>query len=274
MNAVTGTDVVVRYGNLVALAKSSFSIPIGGVTALIGPNGSGKSTVLNVISGLAVPQEGDLEVARVDERPRRVSYVLQGTKVSESLHLSVREVVTMGRYASAGLWRRLSSEDQESIDIAMARTGTTDFAGRHIHELSGGQRQRVFIAQGLAQEHDVLLLDEPMTGLDIPSIQAISEIIEEERIEGCSIVMTTHSLAEAEQADHVILLSGRVVAEGPPAEVLTVEYLTEAYGSSVLRIEGDQLFFDDPHHRPTGDPHQHRERTIHPEANPADHHPQ
>jgi iron complex transport system ATP-binding protein len=165
----------------------------------------------------------------------------------------------MGRYASAGLRRRLSPEDRDAIERAMVRTATAEFASRHIHELSGGQRQRVFIAQGLAQEHDVLLLDEPMTGLDISSMQAISEIIAEEQIEGCSIVMTTHSLAEAQVADHVILLSGRVVAEGPPAEVLTVEHLTEAYGSSVLRVEGDQLFFDDPHHRPTGDPHQHRD---------------
>lgn len=273
INAVTATGVVVRYGNVVALDKSSFSIPVGGVTALIGPNGSGKSTVLNVISGLTVPQEGDLQLSRIGERIRLVSYVLQSTKVSESLHLSAREVVTMGRYASTSLWRRLSPEDQKSIKGAMARTETTGLAGRRIHELSGGQRQRVFIAQGLAQKHDVLLLDEPMTGLDIPSIRAISEIIEEELIEGCSIVMTTHSLVEAQQADHVILLSGRVVAEGPPDDVLTVEYLTEAYGSSVLRVEADQLFFDDPHHRPTGDLHLHRDRIIHPESNPANHHP-
>lgn len=274
MNAVTANDVLVRYGSLVALGKSSFSVPIGGVTALIGPNGSGKSTVLNVISRLVVPQEGSLVIEPINGAPRRVSYVLQGTKVSEALPLSVREVVTMGRYASSGLARRLSGQDRQAIESAMTRTGITGLANRHIHELSGGQRQRVFIAQGLAQEHDVLLLDEPMTGLDIPSMQAISDIIDEERNEGCSIVMTTHSLAEAQVADHVILLSGRVVAEGPPAEVLTVEYLTEAYGTSVLRVEGDQLFFDDPHHSPTGDPHLHRERIIHSEPNPADHHSQ
>jgi iron complex transport system ATP-binding protein len=259
MSAVTATDVLVRYGSLVALGMSTFSIPTGGVTALIGPNGSGKSTVLNIISGLVVPQEGSLVVGPIDGGPRRVSYVLQGTKVSEALPLSVREVVTMGRYASTGFPRRLSAEDRQAIERAMTRTGITDLANRHLHGLSGGQRQRVFIAQGLAQGHDVLLLDEPMTGLDIPSIQAISEIIAEERNEGCSIVMTTHSLAEAQVADHVILLSGRVVTEGPPGDVLTVEHLTDAYGSSVLRVAGDQLFFDDPHHSPTGDPHQHRE---------------
>ena len=273
MNAVEASDVQVSYGAIVALDSSSFSIPIGGVTALIGPNGSGKSTLLNAISGLADPSAGTVVLAPIEGRPRKVSYVLQGTKVSEALPISVREVVSMGRYASTGLRRRMTEVDYVSVDRALFRTGTTDLSDRHIHELSGGQRQRVFLAQGLAQEHEILLLDEPMTGLDLPSIQAISEIIEEERLEGCSIVMTTHSLAEAQSADHVILLSGRVVAQGPPAEVLTVANLTEAYGSSILKVGGEQLFFDDPHHSHKSDQHTHRDMTIHPESNPTTLHP-
>jgi iron complex transport system ATP-binding protein len=273
MNSVEAVDVQVNYGAHVALDTSSFTIPVGGVTALIGPNGSGKSTLLNAISGLVSPAMGSLELAPVDGRARKISYVLQGTKVSESLPISVREVVAMGRYASTGLRRRLSSADVAAVNRALDRTGTTELSGRHIHELSGGQRQRVFIAQGLAQEHEILLLDEPMTGLDLPSIQAITEVIDEERLEGCSIVMTTHSLAEAQTADHVILLSGRVITQGPAEQVLTVDFLTEAYGSSILKVDGEQLFFDDPHHRHESGQHAHRDMTIHPESDPTRLHP-
>lgn len=273
MNAVTATDIIVTHGSFVALETSSFFIPTGGVTALIGPNGSGKSTLLNTISGLATPASGTIDIAPIEGRGRRTSYVLQGTKVSESLPISVQEVVTMGRYAGSGRSGRLKAEDHAAVTRALKRTGTTELASRHIHELSGGQRQRVFIAQGLAQDHDILLLDEPMTGLDLPSIQAIADIINEERTEGCSIVMTTHSLAEAQGADHVILLSGKVIAQGTPAEVLTVDNLTAAYGSTILRVDGEQFFFDDPHHRHGSDHHTHRDMTIHPESNPTTLHP-
>lgn len=268
--AIAATDVVFRYGATVAIAASTFEIPDGAITALIGPNGSGKSTLLNGVAGLTRPAAGTLEVLPTSSGPRRISYVLQGTKVNEALPVTVAEVVAMGRYAGR-MTGRLSTEDRHAIDAALARMDIVDLAGLHMSELSGGQRQRVFVAQGLAQAHDVLLLDEPVTGLDMPSAQAIDDVIHDEHARGCTVVMTTHDLAEARVADHVVLLAGRVVAWGSPDEVLTVANLGEAYGASLLHVEGERLFIDDPHHHPTEARHSH-ERSIHVESSVTDTH--
>ncbi len=270
--AVTARDVVLGYGGDVAVARSSFTIPEGKVTAVIGPNGSGKSTVLNAIAGLIEPLSGTLDVPARAGGAHRISYVLQTTKVNDALPVSVREVVAMGRYAGAGAYRRLDQDDRAAIAAAMDRTGITPLGGRHLHHLSGGQRQRVFVAQGLAQDHDILLLDEPLTGIDLPTAQAIDAVIHDETHRGCTVVLTTHDLSEARQADHVLLLAGRVVASGPPAEVLTATHLADAYGPSLLHVHGDEVFVDDPAHVPVPGRHAHRERSIHTEQSPTDLH--
>jgi len=272
MNAVSAEDLVVTYGPRVAIDRSTFTIPTNGVIALIGPNGSGKSTLLNAVAGLVEPTSGRLEVNPVDGRPRRIAYVLQMTKVNESLPISVREVVQMGRYAGAGRMHRLGRRDHERVVEAMERTGVTAFADRHLHELSGGQRQRVFVAQGLAQDHEILLLDEPMTGLDLPAAQAVDRVIHEERDRGCTILMSTHDLSEAQVADYVVLLSGRVVAAGAPEDVLQVPNLLAAYGANLLHVTDQQIFVDDPAHIPVEGRHVHRERTIHVERSESDLH--
>ena len=211
--AARATDVVLGYGSHVAIRQSSFEVSFGELTAVIGPNGSGKSTLLNAIAGLIEPMSGTIEVTV----PRkRISYVMQSTKVPEALPVSVGEVVTMGRYATTGPYRRLGHDDRAAIDEAMERLAITDLAPRHISKLSGGQRQRAFVAQGLAQDHDILLLDEPLTGIDLTTASAIDKVIHREIEEGCAVVMTTHDLTEAAVAERVILVSGRVVASGPP----------------------------------------------------------
>ena len=258
--AVRAKGLVLAYGSTVALDTSSFQIPAGGISILIGPNGSGKSTLLGAIAGLLEPVDGSIEVTTIGDSPQRISYVLQSTKVNEALPVTVREVVSMGRYAGAS-GRRLDANDQAVVEDAMRRMGMTDLAGSHLRELSGGQRQRVFVAQGLAQEHEMLLLDEPLTGLDLTSALAIDKVIHDETQTGCTVVMTTHDLAEAQVADHVLLLSGRVVASGTPDEVLTVDNLTAAYGPNLLHVEGERLFIDDPAHRPVPGRHVHRERS-------------
>ena len=269
-NAVTATDLAIRYGSTVALDSSTFTIPAGQVTAVIGPNGSGKSTTLNAIAGLIPPSSGSIEVPARAAGNHRIAYVLQTTKVNDALPVTVREVVTMGRYADG--FHRLTNADRQAVDDAMERTGVSNLQGKHLQELSGGQRQRVIVAQGLAQEHDILLLDEPLTGIDFVTAQAIDEVIHDERGRGCTVIMTTHDLSEARVADHVLLLSGRAVASGPPAEVLTAEHLREAYGSSLLHVDGERIFIDDPHHLPVDGQHNHRERTIHTEHSPTDLH--
>jgi manganese transport system ATP-binding protein len=271
MVAIEATDVEYRYGAHIAVASSSFTVPIGAITALIGPNGSGKSTILAGIAGLIEPTSGSIHVNQASSR-ERIALVLQTTKVNEALPITVRETVTMGRYPSIPRYRPVGTEDRAAVDKALQRMGISGLENRHIRDLSGGERQRVFVAQGLAQEHDVLLLDEPLTGLDLGSAQAIDAVIHEEQALGRTIVMSTHDLAEAQVADHVVLMASRVVASGTPEEVLAASNLKEAYGASLLHVEGEKVFLDDPAHRPSQQRHVHQDRSIHVEANPDDHH--
>ena len=270
--AVVVDEASFRYGSRIAVAPSSAEIPEGSITAIIGPNGSGKSTMLNGMAGLIAPSTGSISTMPVDDRPRRMAYVLQSTRVNESLPITVREVVTMGRYPSTGPYRRLNGDDRSAVVAAMERMEIAGLADRHITELSGGQRQRVFVAQGLAQDHDMLLLDEPLTGLDITSARAIDDVIHEEQSYGCTIVQTTHDLTAAQVADYVILMSGRIVASGPPASVLTEDNLRAAYGPSLIHMKDTRLLLDDPAHQHPTERHEHQDRSIHLEVSPSDRH--
>jgi len=234
---IEGRAVVLGYGARVALRGVDLALPAGTVAALVGPNGSGKSTLLGAIAGLVPLRAGTLTVGgRSPARGRRqVATVLQSTAAEEVLPVTVREVVTMGRFAGRGLLGRLGADDRRAVAAAMARLEIEDLAERHLRELSGGQRQRVLVAQGLAQEARVLLLDEPVTGLDLVSRARILSVVDEERAAGRTVVLSTHDLDDAELADQVLLLAGRVVAAGPPAEVLTEANLREAYGGRLLR---------------------------------------
>ncbi len=262
VNAVEARSVGLRYRSRTALQPSDFTIEQGTVAALIGPNGSGKSTVLNAISGLHPPEVGSLTVLGrppVESRSR-IAYVLQSTTVNEALPVTVREVVAMGRYASLGMVRRFGAADRTAVETAMDQAEVSDLATRQLADLSGGQRQRVFVAQGLAQDRDLLLLDEPLTGLDLVSMEIILGVVSRERAAGRTVIMTTHDLGDASQTDHVILLAGRVVAEGPPGEVLTADLLSDAYAHRIVAMEG-RVMVDDPAHQPSDRRHVHLDRS-------------
>jgi ABC-type Mn2+/Zn2+ transport system ATPase subunit len=244
--AVQARDLVLAYRAGPVMAASSFTIADGEVASLVGPNGSGKSTLLRALAGLLRPASGTLEVAAAARRGG-VAIVLQSTDVERTLPLTVREAVTIGRYALRGAYRPLTAADRAAVDWALERLDVQDLARAQLRELSGGQRQRTFVAQGLAQEADLLLLDEPLTGLDLVSRDRIAEAVGAEQADGRTIVISTHDLAEAFRADRVLLLAGRVVAEGAPAEILTRDNLAEAYGPHLLDL-GDRLAIDDPHH--------------------------
>ena len=246
--AVTITDAVFRYGTQLVLDRSSLTIPTGSVTVLIGPNGAGKSTLLNGIAGLVTPVSGQVTVGKTNGRALRISYVLQNTRINQALPVTVREVVSMGRYPGRGPLRPLSRRDKQLVNEVMERTNISHLAKRHLSRLSGGQRHRVLLAQGLVQDHEILLLDEPATGLDLVSIQAIRDTVREEAKIGCTVVLTTHDMADAWTADHVVLLAGRVIMSGTPKEVLQSSHLIEAYGTALLNVEGTHLLLDDPHH--------------------------
>jgi len=265
---VTARGVGVAYGSTLALSPSDLDLPRGAVISVIGPNGSGKSTLLNLLAGLAEPYTGSIAV---DVVASRISYVMQSTKINEALPVSVREVVMMGRYASLGPYGRIREQDRKAVDRVLERMGISAIGSRHIHDLSGGQRQRVLVAQGLAQEHDLLLLDEPMTGVDLTTAHAIDEVVHAETREGCTVVMTTHDLSEARLSEFVVLLAGGIVAAGSPDSVLTEANLLTAYGPSLLHAEEGRIFVDDPAHLPAGR-HARPGRSIHTEPDPAGSH--
>jgi manganese transport system ATP-binding protein len=238
------------YGGRDVLVADHLVVPPGTVAALIGPNGAGKSTLLHALAGIRSPRVGEILVngRPVAEASQSIAYVLQSTHVSSTLPLSVREVVTMGRYAGRGLFGRLGRSDRAAVDTALERLDIIDLARRQLGALSGGQRQRVFVAQGLAQEADLLLLDEPVTGLDLVTQDRILDVVAEERAAGRAVILSTHDLAEASRADQLVLLAGRIIATGSPAQVLTEANLTAAYGGRMVRLPGGAVLLDDASH--------------------------
>jgi iron complex transport system ATP-binding protein len=247
--AIVLVDVCIGYGRTTVLHDVSIEIQPGTITALVGPNGSGKSTLLNAVAGLLPRQRGTITVLGLPpERQRRqIAYVQQRTDDNQLLPISGREVVKMGRYAHRGLLGRFRDEDRAAVDRAMDRIDATALGDRQLREMSGGQQQRILIAQGLAQQGSVLMLDEPVTGLDLISRAAILDVVTAERDSGVAIVMTTHDLVDARAADQVVLLAGRVIASGTPEAVLTRDNLVAAYGREPSMV-GPVPHLDDPHH--------------------------
>ena len=240
--AITTRGLEVRFGDTVALSDLDLTVAPGSSLAVIGPNGSGKSTLLGALAGSIRSTSGHASVA--GSAP---ALVLQSTDVDRSLPITVRDTVSLARYPTLGLFGRFRDADRAAVDRALARLRIDALAGRQLHELSGGQRQRVMVAQGLAQDTGVLLLDEPVTGLDVVSRAIILEVIDEEVAAGRTVVVTTHNLDDARRCDQVLLLDNSPIAIGPPDEVLTERHLRRAFGGRFIRI-GDELLLDDPHH--------------------------
>jgi len=238
---ITATSLDVRFGDVTALTGVDLALPKACSLAVIGSNGSGKSTLLGAIAGTVAPSSGSIEVQA------QPALVLQSTEVDRSLPITVFETVSLARYPSLGLFRRFGRHDRAAVERALERLDIADLAQRQLHELSGGQRQRAVIAQGLAQESDVLLLDEPITGLDVVSQKIILEVIDDELADGRTVVLTTHDLDDARRCHNVLLLDNAPVAFGSPSHVLTPEHLRRAFGGRFVQI-GDELMLDDHHH--------------------------
>jgi ABC-type Mn2+/Zn2+ transport system ATPase subunit len=204
----------------------------GDLLVLIGTNGSGKSTLLKTLAGLLAPMHGELTVlgAKPGSKPNEVAYLPQHPISTHTLPLRVHDVVAMGRYAELGLLRPMRGIDRQAVRTAMARTGADVVANETIRDLSGGQQQRAHLAQVIAREAKVMLLDEPTAGLDVNGRKLVAEIIAEERSKGCTVVLATHELSDADNATSVMLLAQRVVAMGPPREALRDDYLRECFG--------------------------------------------
>ncbi|GAB3577617.1 zinc ABC transporter ATP-binding protein AztA [Amycolatopsis endophytica] len=209
------------YARRTVLHDVSVSFPAGAVTAVVGANGSGKSTLLGVLAGILRQSGGT--VTRPAGPP---ALVVQHDAVPPLLPITVRETVEMGRWPVRRPWQRLTRHDRTAVDDALAATDLTALSGRRLSALSGGQRQRALLAQALAREAHLLLLDEPTASLDVPGREAVSRALRAMAEEGMTVVQATHDLPEAQRADHCVLLrEGRVLAAGPPADLLTGETL-------------------------------------------------
>lgn len=231
-SAVTVTDLSVAYRNTVALKHANLTVPLGSVFGIVGPNGAGKSTLLNGMLGLIPTLHGSV---RFFDQPlqkvrKRVGYMPQNTSVDWDFPTTVKDVVLMGTYQRLGWFRRPGSTEREIAASAMERTGVANLAQRQIGQLSGGQRQRVFLARTLAQQADVVLLDEPFAGVDARTQAAIIEVLHGLRDDGKTVVMVHHDLATIPQyCDHVALLNGTVLAAGPVDSTFTDANVTRAF---------------------------------------------
>lgn len=256
MNATTGIiaqDVTVTYRNgHTALRDATFEIPTGTITALVGVNGAGKSTLFKAIMGFVPAAKGAISVLGmpVKEALRKniVAYVPQSEEVDWSFPVLVEDVVMMGRYGHMGFLRRPAQADRDAVTSALARVNMIDFRHRQIGELSGGQRKRVFLARALAQEGQVILLDEPFTGVDVQTEDAIVALLREMRDEGRVMLVSTHNLGSVpEFCDRTVLVKETVLAYGLTEETFTHANLEIAFGG-VLRhfvLGGEDLHDDD-----------------------------
>ena len=239
-----------HFGATTALAPSSFELVRGTTVALVGANGSGKTTLLSLLAGLLEPDDGTVE------RDGTVALVAQHRHHHRWMPLSVDEVLRMGRYQARGLLGRLTADDRGLIDDAAHQLEVEHLRHRPFGDLSGGQQQRVLVAQALASDPAVLLLDEPITGLDLPSQLRILEVITTAATAGRTVVYSTHHLAEARRADRVMLLSGCVLADGAPGDVLVPTLLAEAFGGRLIRDDGTTVVVDEHGHDHDAEPHE------------------
>jgi ABC-type Mn2+/Zn2+ transport system ATPase subunit len=232
MRSIKTEQLGVGYTKFPVVDNISLSLEPGALLVLIGTNGSGKSTILKTMAGLLAPISGSLEIlgALSGSLPKRVAYLPQHPVSTHTLPLRVRDVVAMGRFAHLGLFRRPSTNDRLIVDSSMQRTGIDPQANKPILDLSGGQQQRTHLAQVLTRQAEILLLDEPTAGLDINGRKLVADLIASERARGVTVVMATHELQDAENANTVMLLAQRVVSIGPPDVALRDEYLRECFG--------------------------------------------
>ena len=232
--------VTVKYNNgHLALDEASFSLGAGTICALVGVNGSGKSTLFKSIMGFVVPRQGTIcindEPVSVALKRNLVAYVPQSEEVDWQFPVCVKDVVMMGRYGSMNLLRIPRAIDKRKVEESLRRVDMWEYRDRQIGELSGGQKKRVFLARALAQGGRIILLDEPFTGVDVKTEEAIIDLLRELRAAGCIILVSTHNLGSVpEFCDQTVLINRTVLAYGPTHEVFTEENLMKAFGG-VLR---------------------------------------
>ena len=241
---VEGVSVAYSNGNL-ALQDATFHLASGTICALVGVNGSGKSTLFKSIMGFVKPTAGSVTINGLPVREvlkqHQVAYVPQAEDVDWEFPVSVWDVAMMGRYGAMNFLRIPRAVDKAKVEESLRRVSMWEFKDRQIGELSGGQKKRVFLARALAQGGRVILLDEPFTGVDVKTEEAIIALLRELRAAGCIILVSTHNLGSVpEFCDQVVLINRTVLAYGPTAEVFTEQNLSAAFGGVLRQFQFDQ----------------------------------
>ncbi|MBB5235331.1 metal ABC transporter ATP-binding protein [Deinococcus budaensis] len=227
--------LTVRYGAHTALEDATVRFAPGSFSAVIGPNGAGKSTLLKTVVGLSAPAAGRVTFGPGMGAQSDVAYVPQQQTLDWGFPVTVWDVAMMGRTGRVGWLRWPGRGDRAQVADALRQTGVYELRGRHIGALSGGQRQRVLLARMLARDARVLLLDEPLTGVDAATQEQLMELLRAQADAGRAVVMVTHDLEQASRwCDHLVLVNRRVIADGTPAEVYTPRNIEATFSSSHL----------------------------------------
>jgi len=230
-------DLTVHYESRPALADVSLDVFAGETVSLLGPNGAGKSTLLRVIAGMLPASHGSVlfNGSPLRAASPSITYIPQRAGADWTFPISVLEAVQLGLPRTTPRWRGVSHVERSQAQSALAQVGIDALADVQIGALSGGQQQRVFLARALLEHGSILLLDEPFTGVDVPTQELFVSLFDELRKAGTAIVYATHDLVQAARtSDHVVLLNRRLVATGPPRDVMIEETLREAFGGQVL----------------------------------------
>jgi ABC-type Mn2+/Zn2+ transport system ATPase subunit len=225
-----------------AITDVSFALEPGTIAAVLGPNGGGKTTLFRALLAELPQQSGTVALAA------RPAYVPQTDRTRHDFPVSALDVVVMGAYARTPAWRRVARADRDAAKATLERVGLADRARAHFGSLSGGQRQRVLIARALLQESQVILLDEPLSGVDAASAARIEDLFAELRAEGRVLLVATHDVEQARRWDRVICLNGRQIAFGAPAETLTTDVLRRTYGDELVILPGGEQAIAVEHH--------------------------
>ena len=246
--------VTFSYAAAPVLEDISLHLHPGQFAALVGPSGAGKTSLLKLLLGTLQPTRGEISIhgqALNGQPAPRVGYVPQLDAVDWNLPVTVEQVVLMGRVRRAGVWPWPSAEGKQRMSQTLDRLGIGDLARRHICDISGGQQQRVFLARALIAEPDLLVLDEPTTGVDMHTAENMLHMLADLNRQGMTILMSTHDLnTAAAHLPWVVCLNRRVIAQGPPDEVFTVETLNRTYQGDMLVIRQNGMLF--VHQKPHG----------------------
>ena len=235
--------LTVRYNGRVALEDITFHLHEGERIAIVGPNGAGKSTLIKAVAGVLQPQAGEVNI--FGSRPGAhvcIGYIPQRNQVDWAFPVSVADVVMMGRSAKLGPFNWPPKREWDVVRHALETVELTNLASRQISQLSGGQQQRMFIARALAQEAELMLMDEPLTGLDAPSQEGILTLLDRLKQERVTVMVATHDLDQAAaHFDRILLLNHRIIAFDAPATVLHTDNLLQAYGGRLKPVDGQNI---------------------------------